>query len=100
MFFPVALFRSRFLFALTSIPDDQGVFCARGERILIVDADGATRFSDLDRLEERMNQIERDGHGVVVGSRAHMQGDAVAKVRERMYQSKYFLAVVLFVVGG
>lgn len=72
----------------------------------MVDADAATDIEDLDRLLIRMRDVEktmesaemppvggggaRDGsqqtgtkqkHGMVVGSRAHMEGEAVAKVR-------------------
>ena len=64
----------------------------RGEYGIMVDADAATDIQDLDRLLFRMHEIEReevvegDGgdirvkHGMVVGSRAHMEGDAMAKV--------------------
>lgn len=53
----------------------------RGEYILMVDADGATRFSDLDALQVKLKATEQDGLGVAVGSRAHMvKTDAVVKV--------------------
>lgn len=80
----------------------------RGKYGLMVDADAATDIEDLDRLLIRMRDVEstgagprlpvaplageggggRDGsttmkeknHGMVVGSRAHMEGEAVAKV--------------------
>lgn len=66
----------------------------RGEYGLMVDADAATDIEDLDRLLIRMRDVEtkeellvvpaKKGkkHGMVVGSRAHMEGEAVAKVRE------------------
>ncbi|KAG0279302.1 dolichyl-phosphate beta-glucosyltransferase [Linnemannia exigua] len=58
----------------------QGMQYTRGEYILMVDADGATRFSDLDALEAKLKATERDGFGVAVGSRAHMvKTDAVVK---------------------
>lgn len=73
----------------------------RGEYGLMVDADAATDIQDLDRLLVRMHDIEttleegapgaavaggggrglQGKHGMVVGSRAHMEGEAVAKVR-------------------
>ena len=31
---------------------------ARGQRLLMVDADGASKFSDLDKLEKAMNEEE------------------------------------------
>ena len=54
-----------------------------GELILFADADGATRFSDLDILINRLKEIEtEDGLGMAIGSRAHMvKSDSVVKVR-------------------
>lgn len=43
-----------------------------GNLILFADADGATRFSDLDILLERLDQVSINGMAVVIGSRAHM----------------------------
>ncbi|KAG9065377.1 dolichyl-phosphate beta-glucosyltransferase [Linnemannia hyalina] len=58
----------------------QGMQYTRGEYILMVDADGATRFSDLDALQVKLKATEQDGLGVAVGSRAHMvKTDAVVK---------------------
>lgn len=79
----------------------------RGKYGLMVDADAATDIEDLDRLLIRMRDVEStesagppavpleggegegdravsatiQKHGMVVGSRAHMEGEAVAKVR-------------------
>ncbi|KAF8676954.1 Glycosyl transferase family 2 [Rhizoctonia solani] len=53
-----------------------GMLHARGERMLMVDADGASKFSDLDKLWVAMD----NGADVVCGSRAHLVGtDAVVK---------------------
>ena len=61
-----------------------GVMHSRGERILFVDADGATKFSDLEVLWKAMDALEKDKEsavGVAVGSRAHMvKSEAVVKV--------------------
>lgn len=38
----------------------QGMLSARGQRLLMVDADGASKFSDLDKLEQAMNEEEVD----------------------------------------
>lgn len=58
-----------------------GMLHSRGKRILMVDADGASRFEDLELLWEEMDNIEADGQAIVVGSRAHLVGtDAVVKV--------------------
>ena len=53
----------------------KGMLRGRGKTLLMVDADGATRFSDLERLEETMARMTKvkPGGGVVVGSRHHMQ---------------------------
>jgi len=59
-----------------------GCMHARGERILFVDADGATRFSDLETLWLKMDEREQDGQPVIaIGSRAHLvNSEAVVKV--------------------
>ena len=36
------------------LPTMQGMLSARGETMLMVDADGATEFKDLDRLEKAL----------------------------------------------
>lgn len=58
-----------------------GVLHSRGHLILFADADGATSFSDLSKLCNTLsNVITPKGHGVAVGSRAHMvKSDAVVK---------------------
>ena len=35
----------------------KGMLAARGDFLLMVDADGATRFSDLQKLESEMKQL-------------------------------------------
>eukprot|EP00752_Nemacystus_decipiens_P005067 g4600.t1 len=83
----------------------KGMLRMRGKYGLMVDADAATDIEDLDRLLIRMRDVESTGagfrgergaggdadgagsttkkqeekHGMVVGSRAHMEGEAVAK---------------------
>jgi dolichyl-phosphate beta-glucosyltransferase len=52
----------------------------RGKYLLMADADGATEIADLTKVLNKLKQIEKNGHGVVVGSRAHLQQDVVAKV--------------------
>jgi len=57
-----------------------GMLHSRGKRILMVDADGASRFEDLELLWKEMDSIEVDGQAIVVGSRAHLVGtDAVVR---------------------
>ena len=67
----------------------QGMLHARGEWLLMADADGATEFKDLEALESKAKQVEeertkkgelsRNDGIVIVGSRAHYERDAVAK---------------------
>ncbi|KAI9205490.1 dolichyl-phosphate beta-glucosyltransferase Alg5 [Polychytrium aggregatum] len=78
----------------------QGMMVARGQRLLFVDADGATKFSDLDKLEAAMDRIVSKGQAIVVGSRAHMvTSDAVVKrsfIRNFLMRGFHTL---LFVLG-
>ena len=59
-----------------------GMLFSGGKRLLMVDADGASRFEDLESLWEAMDEIAPDDKpGVVVGSRAHLvKTEAVVKV--------------------
>ncbi|KAG0259223.1 dolichyl-phosphate beta-glucosyltransferase [Mortierella polycephala] len=81
----------------------QGMQYTRGEYILMVDADGATRFSDLDDLELKLKAAERDGLGVAVGSRAHLvKTDAVVKrsfIRNFLMYSFHKVVYVLGIRG-
>jgi len=56
----------------------KGMLHARGEYLLMVDADGATRFSDLDDLFDKMKNVEKDGYGISIGSRARLEANARA----------------------
>lgn len=61
----------------------QGVLKSRGIYILMADADNATEISDLEKLENKLREIEsNNGHGMSVGSRAHM---AQGVTRERKW---------------
>lgn len=66
-----------------------GMLHGRGRRLLMVDADGASRFEDLeglwdalDGVEEKQRKEGREDRGcVAVGSRAHLvKTEAVVKV--------------------
>lgn len=61
----------------------KGVMRAEGKRILFADADNATDIRDYDKLARAMDDVHADGkQGVVVcGSRAHLEEQAIAKVR-------------------
>lgn len=60
----------------------RGMMQARGRALLMADADGATKFSDLQKLFAELRALQHDdcaAHGIVVGSRAHKQDEAVAR---------------------
>ena len=59
-----------------------GMLYGGGERLLMADADGASRIEDLEELWKKMDEIAPDNvPGVVVGSRAHLvKSEAVVKV--------------------
>jgi len=44
----------------------------RGKYAIFADADGASKFSDVGVLLEKIKDVQRDEMGVAVGSRAHM----------------------------
>ena len=53
---------------------------SRGDFVLFADADGATKFPDLVKLEAKLKSIRTDdGHGLVCGSRAHLEKDSIAQ---------------------
>lgn len=63
-----------------------GMFSARGVNLLFADADGATTFRDIERLEKEIkSQAVTEGAGdessekIVCGSRAHLQDAATAE---------------------
>lgn len=72
-----------------------GMLHARGKRMLMADADGASRFPDLDKLWAAMD----NGADVVCGSRAHLVGtDAVVKVFLKDDTPPFWLTCYLAVV--
>lgn len=81
-----------------------GCLSARGERVLFLDADGATEIADMERLEKAIDMIAPD-HTVpviAIGSRAHLQDEAVAKrtfFRNFLMYGFHFLVYFLCVKG-
>ncbi|KAJ3086825.1 dolichyl-phosphate beta-glucosyltransferase [Quaeritorhiza haematococci] len=78
----------------------QGMLVARGDYLLFADADGATKFSDLDNLETKLKEVAVNGMGVGIGSRAHMvKSAAVVKrsfIRNFLMHSFH---TILYVLG-
>lgn len=58
-----------------------GIFSSRGKKVLFVDADGATKFSDLQHVDAALDSLKggKNGMAICVGSRAHLQEDAIAQ---------------------
>jgi len=94
-----------------------GVLSSRGKHILFVDADGASKFSDLDKLESNMveqkekakslaktnqNLKNLESMSIVCGSRAHLEENAIAsRSMFRTFLMKAFhLVVWLLAVRG
>ena len=61
---------------MLSVTTNNHTILNRGEQILFADADGATRFTDLEKLEASLNEM--GGEGVVCGSRSHLEKDSIA----------------------
>lgn len=90
-----------------------GMLCSRGQRLLMMDADGATQVSDLERLEERLADgivgsvgVVGDnpgviGSGMVLGSRAHLKESAMSKRNAlRNFLMHAFHLMVTMVIGN
>ncbi|TBU23145.1 glycosyltransferase family 2 protein [Dichomitus squalens] len=78
-----------------------GMLHGRGKRLLMVDADGASRFEDLEALWKAMDKISPKGEAaVVVGSRAHLvKTEAVVKRSFIRNVLMYGLHTILRIVG-
>ena len=72
----------------------KGMLRARGRLILMADADAATDIEDLAPLATKIEEVtSRDGYGIVVGSRAHLQEESMAT---RKWCAVFFVFFVLF----
>ncbi|XP_063150641.1 dolichyl-phosphate beta-glucosyltransferase isoform X3 [Candoia aspera] len=58
-----------------------GVFSSRGKRILMADADGATKFKDIEKVEKGLESLQPwpEMMAIACGSRAHMEKDSIAQ---------------------
>lgn len=56
----------------------RGMLCARGRYVLMADADAATVFDEVEKLEEA---VSRAGVDVAIGSRVHLRGRGGAEGR-------------------
>lgn len=75
---------------------------ARGKNLLFADADGATRFADLDFLLSSMKKLTKDWKDevIVIGSRAHLEEEAKASrsIFRTILMHGFHLLVWLFAV--
>ncbi|KZT07174.1 glycosyltransferase family 2 protein [Laetiporus sulphureus 93-53] len=78
-----------------------GMLHGRGRRLLFVDADGASRFEDLELLWKEMDRIApQEEAAMVVGSRAHLEKtEAVVKRSFLRNVLMYGLHTILRIVG-
>ncbi|KAF9454380.1 glycosyltransferase family 2 protein [Macrolepiota fuliginosa MF-IS2] len=78
-----------------------GMLYGGGERLLMVDADGASKFSDLEKLWKAMDEVAPNKKaGVAVGSRAHLvKSEAVVKRSVLRNILMYGLHTILRIVG-
>lgn len=56
----------------------QGVLASRGSYLIFADADGASKFSDIEKLEKFMLDNKSSDLVCAIGSRAHMEAEATA----------------------
>lgn len=58
-----------------------GVLSSRGFLVLFVDADGATKFSEIEKLEHGLfeGKMRSSEASISVGSRAHLEEEAIAR---------------------
>ena len=81
-----------------------GVLASRGKLILFADADGATKFSDIEKLENYMYSSTEDfdtmSMSISIGSRAHMEEQAIAtrSIFRTILMYGFHLIVWLFTV--
>ncbi|KAK0637243.1 nucleotide-diphospho-sugar transferase [Bombardia bombarda] len=77
-----------------------GLRHVRGKYAVFADADGASRFSDLEKLIEGCEDVvDGSNRGVAIGSRAHLVGsEAVVKrsaIRNFLMRSFHFILMIL-----
>ncbi|XP_060092759.1 dolichyl-phosphate beta-glucosyltransferase [Heteronotia binoei] len=68
-----------------------GVLSSRGRKILMADADGATKFEDVEKVEKGLESLQPwpDQMAIACGSRAHLEKDSIA-------QRSYFRTLLMY----
>jgi len=79
-----------------------GMMVARGQFLLMADADGATSIRDLERLERALGAQQGGGASqIAFGSRHHLKEEAMAqRAWHRNFLMNAFHVFVWFLVGG
>ena len=74
-----------------------GCLHSRGEIILMVDADGATKIDEFGELEKKILELKRiNKEAIVVGSRAHLEGiDKANRTPFRKFLGNAFHTLIL-----
>ncbi|XP_008583525.1 PREDICTED: dolichyl-phosphate beta-glucosyltransferase isoform X2 [Galeopterus variegatus] len=69
----------------------KGIFSSRGQKILMADADGATKFPDIEKLEKGLNDLQPwpNQMAIACGSRAHLEKESIA-------QRSYFRTLLMY----
>ncbi|XP_008996392.1 dolichyl-phosphate beta-glucosyltransferase isoform X3 [Callithrix jacchus] len=69
----------------------KGIFSSRGEKILMADADGATKFPDVEKLEKGLKDLQPwpNQMAIACGSRAHLEKESIA-------QRSYFRTLLMY----
>ncbi|KAG8452757.1 hypothetical protein GDO86_004520 [Hymenochirus boettgeri] len=81
-----------------------GVLVSRGKLILMADADGATKFVDIENVEDGLEKLKPwpEGMAISCGSRAHLEDESIAKrsvFRTFLMHGFHFLVWFLCVRG-
>lgn len=81
-----------------------GTLSSRGRLILMADADGATKFQDIEKVEGALKDLnpKPDNMAIACGSRAHLEQESVAKrsvFRTFLMYGFHFLVSFLCVKG-
>ncbi|KAF8819997.1 dolichol-phosphate-mannose synthase family protein [Cardiosporidium cionae] len=82
-----------------------GMHCSRGKFLLMADSDGATRFSDIARLEKCMIDSKKDSKEqpacIIFGSRKNIQEEGINTRRVPLRKvMMFFFRLFLYVVIG
>ncbi|XP_076429984.1 dolichyl-phosphate beta-glucosyltransferase-like isoform X2 [Peromyscus maniculatus bairdii] len=60
-----------------------GIISSPGEKILMADADGATKFPDVEKLEKGLSDLQPwpDQKTIACGYQAHLEKESIAQVK-------------------